>query len=124
MNRQPVRRLPSFPLLRPAVVRPGATIGIVAPASPPADPDKLDAGVAVLEGLGYRVKLARHVRSRRGYLAGTDRERAGDVMRLFADRSVDAIIALRGGYGASRLLPLLDYAEIRRHAHHAGVRSV
>jgi muramoyltetrapeptide carboxypeptidase len=110
------QRSPSIPLLRPRRLAPGDVIGIVAPASPPPDPTRLDLGIAALQRLGYRVKLAKHARARRGFLAGTDRERAGDLMRLFTDRAVDAILCVRGGYGAPRLLPLLDYREIRRHA--------
>src|SRR5207248_590536 len=45
-----------------------------------------------------------------------DRERAGDLMRMFRDRAVRAILCVRGGYGASRLLPLLDYDLIRANA--------
>ena len=72
--------------------------------------------MAALEKLGYRVKLAKHVRARRGFLAGTDRQRAADLMNMFTDRRVHAILCVRGGYGAPRLLPLLDYGVIRRHA--------
>lgn len=93
----------------------GDTLGIAAPASAPPDPRNLDRAVAVLESLGFRVKLAPHVRARWGFLAGRDRERAADLMRLFADRTVRAIICVRGGYGTARLLPLLDYAVIRAH---------
>lgn len=98
---------------RPPRLLPGSTIGIVAPASAPPNPHNIDRGVAVLEKLGFRVKLAPKVRSRLGFLAGTDRERAGDLMRMFSDRKVDAILCVRGGYGSARLLPLLDYGVIR-----------
>jgi len=115
MNLKP-RKLPLLTLIPPYRLAPGDTIGIIAPASPPPDPAKLDAGVAALERLGFRVKLARHVRERRGFLAGTDRQRAADLMGMFVDRRVNAILCVRGGYGAPRLLPLLDYGVIRRHA--------
>ena len=102
--------------IRPPRLEPGDTLGIIAPASAPPDPKNIDRGVAVLERLGFRVKLAAHVRRRHGFLAGTDRERAGDLMSMFADRSVKAILCVRGGYGTARLLPLLDYRAIRAHA--------
>ena len=101
--------------IKPARLDAGDTIGIIAPASPPADPNNLDRSVAVLEGLGFRPKLAPNVRQRRGFLAGSDRERAGDLMKMFIDRNVKAILCLRGGYGTSRLLPLLDFRTIRAH---------
>lgn len=91
----------------------GDTIGIVAPASAPPDPKSIDRSVAVLERLGFKPKLAPKVRQRWGFLAGSDRDRAADLMRMFTDRKVKAIVCVRGGYGASRLLPLLDYAAIR-----------
>jgi len=91
----------------------GDTIGIIAPASAPPDPKNIDRSVAALERLGFKSKLAPNVRKRWGYLAGSDRDRASDLMKVFADRKVKAIICVRGGYGASRLLPLLDYRTIR-----------
>jgi len=103
-------------LIRPRRLQPGDTLGIIAPASAPPDPRNLDRAVATLEKLGFKVKLAPNARKRLGFLAGHDRERAGDVMRLFADRRVNAILCVRGGYGAARLLPLLDYRAIRANA--------
>jgi len=100
-------------LTRPKRLEPGDTIGIVAPASAPPDPKNLDRAVPVLQKSGFRVKLAPNVRRRWGFLAGSDRERAGDLMRMFTDRRVKAIVCLRGGYGTARLLPLLDYQAIR-----------
>lgn len=94
---------------------PGDGIGIVAPASAPPDPGAIDASVAVLENLGFKPQLAHHVRNRWGFLAGSDRDRAKDLMAMFADRRVKAIVCVRGGYGSARLLPLLDYSVIRRH---------
>jgi muramoyltetrapeptide carboxypeptidase len=101
--------------IRPRRLQPGDTIGIAAPASPPPDPNNIDRGVAALEAMGFKVRLAPNVRKRWGFLAGSDRERADDLMRLFADRKVNAILCVRGGYGAARLLPLLDFEFIRRH---------
>lgn len=103
-------------LIRPKRLQPGDTIGIIAPASAPPDPKTIDRSVAVLENLGFKVKLAPNVRKRLGFLAGTDRERAGDLMRMFCDRGVNAILCVRGGYGTARLLPLLDYRTIRANA--------
>jgi muramoyltetrapeptide carboxypeptidase len=102
-------------LLKPDRLQFGDAVGVVAPASPPPDPRNLDRAVAAIEKLGFKVKLAPNVRKRSGFLAGSDRERAGDLMRMFADRSVKAILCVRGGYGTARLLPLLDYRVLRQH---------
>src|SRR5690348_14297797 len=99
--------------IKPPRLNRGDVIGIAAPASAPPDPKAIDRSVQVLEQLGFKTKLAPNVRKRWGFLAGTDRDRAGDVMRLFADRKVRAIICVRGGYGSARLLPLLDYDLVR-----------
>jgi len=97
----------------PECLNHGDTVGIVAPASPPPDPKNIDRSVAALEHLGFKLRLAANVRRRRGFLAGSDRDRAADLMRMFADRKIKAIICVRGGYGASRLLPRLDFRVIR-----------
>ena len=101
--------------IKPHHLSPGETIGIVAPASAPPDPKAIDRSVAVLEGLGFKVKLAPNARKRRGFLAGSDRERAADLMNMFQDARVKAILCVRGGYGTARLLSLLDFPTIARN---------
>jgi muramoyltetrapeptide carboxypeptidase len=103
------------PLLKPERIQFGDTIGIVAPASAPPEAGTVDHAAAALEQFGFKPKLAKNVRARHGFLAGDDRERAADVMAMFTDRKVKAIICLRGGYGSARILDRLDYALIRRH---------
>lgn len=99
----------------PERLQPGDTIALIAPASAPPDLKAVDHSVAALEELGFKVKLGRNVRKRWGFLAGKDRERAGDIMQMFTDRKVNGIICLRGGYGTPRLLPLLNYQAIRQN---------
>jgi len=101
--------------VKPERLQHGETVALLAPASAPPGPGLIDRSVAALEKLGFKVKLSRHVRKRRGFLAGTDRERADDLMQMFADRKVKAIFCVRGGYGTARLLPLLDYRVIRQN---------
>lgn len=103
-------------LIRPPRLNPGDTLGIIAPASAPPDPKNVARAIAVLERLGYKTKLAPNVHQRLGYLAGSDRDRASDLMRMFTDKKVNAILCVRGGYGTARLLPLLDYRAIRANA--------
>jgi muramoyltetrapeptide carboxypeptidase len=101
--------------IRPHHLQPGDTVALIAPASAPVDAGDIDLSVAVLWEMGFKVQLGRHVRKRHGFLAGQDRERAADLMRAFTDRRVAGIFCVRGGYGAARLLPLLDYQTIRDH---------
>ncbi len=105
----------SLSIVRPPRLCPGDLIGVVAPASPVADPARVESGVRYLEKSGYRVKVGTHAGSVHGYLAGTDRERAADLHAMAADAEVRAIFCLRGGYGTTRLLPLLDFELFRRH---------
>jgi muramoyltetrapeptide carboxypeptidase len=93
----------------------GDTVGVIAPSSPPPDPAAVDRAAEALEKFGFKPKLAENIRARHGFLAGGDRERAADLMQMFTDKSVKAILCLRGGYGAARILNLLDYKIIRRH---------
>jgi len=102
-------------LIKPDRLCRGDVVGLVAPASAPPDPKAVDRAATALEHLGFRPKLAKNVRSRHGFLAGTDRERATDLMAMFTDKQVKAIFCLRGGYGSSRILDRLDYEVIRRH---------
>src|SRR5450756_1361101 len=96
--------------VHPHALRPGATIGIVAPAGPNNE-EKLQAGITYLQRRGYRSVVGTHVHDTYGYLAGTDIARAADINEMFDRDDIDAIICSRGGYGAMRLLPLLDYQE-------------
>ena len=99
----------------PPALKPGDTIGLVSPSSASDERLSLQLAREVIEALGFKVKEGRHAASRRGYLAGTDAERAGDLNAMFADPGVDGIVCIRGGWGAARLLPLLDYASVRRN---------
>ena len=99
--------------IRPKRLRSGDTVEIVAPAGPIADRAGLDAGVAAIERLGFRARFDERVLESRRYLAGDDRARAEELMRAFEDPAVAAILALRGGYGSARLLPLLEPARLQ-----------
>ena len=102
-------------LLKPRRISPGDIVGIIAPASAPPDPKAVDQAAEALERFGFRTKLAKNVRARLGFLAGSDRDRAADIMQMFMDKKVKAIICLRGGYGSARLLDRLDFDVIRRN---------
>ena len=102
-------------MIKPERLQPGDVVGIIAPASAPPDPKAVDRVLGQVERLGFKPKLGRNVRARHGFLAGSDRERATDLMAMFADKKVRGIICIRGGYGTARLLNSLDYAVIRRN---------
>ncbi|MGD0074906.1 MAG: LD-carboxypeptidase [Candidatus Binataceae bacterium] len=99
--------------IRPAALKPGDTVAVVAPAAA-IERDHLERGVNALAACGYRVKLSERALDRSGILAGSDRERAGELQKYFDDPGVKAIFSARGGYGCGRLLPLLDFEAIAR----------
>lgn len=101
-------------LTLPRALKPGDTIGISAPSSP-FDRASFEAGIKVLENMGFNLVIPEQIFDRNGYLAGSDRERADLLNRLFADPEVDGILCARGGYGALRILPLLNAETICRH---------
>lgn len=96
-------------VIKPRRLQKGDTVGVIAPASSAFEDEEIRFAIDIVDSLGYRVKEGKHLYARDKFLAGTDRDRADDVNRMFADDGVDAIFALRGGYGTSRILPYLDY---------------
>jgi muramoyltetrapeptide carboxypeptidase len=70
-------------------------------------------GIRFLASKGYEVREASNLRSSRSFFAGADDERARGYRELLTDPSIGAIVFARGGYGASRILPLLDAEEFR-----------
>lgn len=96
---------------RPPRLRAGDTVAIVAPSGPP-PPELVDAGVAVLQDWGLRVRIGKHVLDRHPdlpYLAGLDAHRAADLQDAWCDPDVAAVICARGGYGTMRMVDLLDW---------------
>jgi muramoyltetrapeptide carboxypeptidase len=102
-------------LIKPERLIKGDVIGVISPASSPLDPVNLDSGVNYIEKLGYRVEVGKNVGKVNGYLAGSDEERADDLNSMFKNKNVKAIICLRGGYGAFRILDRINYKLIRNN---------
>jgi len=98
-------------MLRPRRLGPGARIAIVAPASP-FQRDEFDRGVEELRRLGFEPVYEESVFARDLFVAGTPDLRARAIRQALADRSVDAVLAVRGGYGSAQLLPLLTASEM------------
>jgi muramoyltetrapeptide carboxypeptidase len=101
------------PIGKPARIRSGDVVGVVAPSGVVAE-ERLGAGVRVLESLGLRVVAGEFVLARQAYLAGSDAERGADLQRMLDDPTIRAVFCARGGYGAQRILPALDLAAVRR----------
>lgn len=92
----------------------GKTIGLITPSSP-LFPGRLEASIDFFEKHGCKVKVGKHNTKSDRFLAGTDEERAEDVMNFFSDPEIDVLVVTGGGAGSVRLLPLLDYEIIKQN---------
>ncbi|MEP6999014.1 MAG: LD-carboxypeptidase [bacterium] len=102
------------PLLRPAPLQKGDTIGVVASSYSPR-PRWLARGVRALERAGYSVLLDPELSTTRRYQRAEDERRAANFTAMWTDPRVKALISGTGGYGAVRMLPYLDPASFRSH---------
>src|SRR5208283_3430074 len=98
--------------LRPAALRRGDTVGIIAPAGA-IEPDALEAGCAWLLQKGYQPFYLTSILDRDLYFAGSTARRLDEFHQMFARPEVNAIICARGGYGCNYLLPKIDLELVR-----------
>lgn len=102
-------------LIKPKKLEKGDTISIIAPSGGVESDENLLRATAYLKSLGYNIKWGKNVLKTNKYLAGTDNERLEDLHNAFKDKGINAIIALRGGYGAIRLINKIDYNLIKQN---------
>jgi muramoyltetrapeptide carboxypeptidase len=100
--------------VRPPRLRAGSRVALIAPAGPLTE-ERIATALERCGNLGFVPVLGAAAAQRTGYLAGPDEERAADLQRALDDDSIDAIWALRGGYGSVRLLPHLDFTAVREN---------
>lgn len=93
--------------MKPRALRPGDTVALVSPASPLTE-DKLAFITGLLSELELKVRVMPHALDATDHLAGSDADRASDLMAAFLDPEVHAVLCTRGGYGCARLFPCLD----------------
>lgn len=93
----------------PQPLHAGDTVAIVSPSGPILDRDRVDVGIDVLGSWNLDPVVMPHVHAQHGHLAGTDERRAGDLNAVLRDPDIRAIFAARGGYGATRILDLIDW---------------
>jgi muramoyltetrapeptide carboxypeptidase len=98
----------------PPLLSAGARVALVAPAGPLRGPEELDTSVANARALGWEPIPGANVLARHDYLGGTDAERLQDLNAALAEDRIDAVWCVRGGYGAMRLLPYVDWASLTR----------
>ncbi|GAA1997936.1 LD-carboxypeptidase [Catenulispora subtropica] len=102
-------------LLRPPGLKPGDTVAVLCASSPVSSQDHLESGLRAMEAVGLKPEVfgtARDAGSQYEYLAGTDAERAGDLMRALIDPKYAGVFLACGGYGAQRTLELMEWDRI------------
>jgi muramoyltetrapeptide carboxypeptidase len=100
-------------MIRPPRLRDGARVALVAPAGPVPE-ERIASALDRCNRLGVEAVPGRAVRSTHaGYLAGPDDDRLRDLRAALADPAIDAVWAVRGGYGTMRLLQRLDLGPMR-----------
>ncbi|MCE5219702.1 MAG: LD-carboxypeptidase [Clostridium sp.] len=101
-------------MIRPKPLKKGDRIGLIG-ASSPIPKDRIEPSIKAMEDLGFEVILGESCRGHHGFLSGSDELRAKDINNMFEDKSIKGIFAIRGGYGAARLLDVLDYNMIKKN---------
>lgn len=103
---------PKNAIILPPKIGPGARIGLIAPASY-AGEKRTQNAISNLKSLGLEVVEGKYLREENGFIAGTDGERVEDIHTMFRRKDIDGIWCVRGGYGTTRILNMLDYDLIR-----------
>jgi len=106
------------PLILPRSLKTGSTVGITASASPSCM-GEIAHCINYLKKMKCKVVIGESIKkpsTEFKYFAAPDEERADEFMEFIARDDIDAVIAARGGFGVMRILPLLDYDEIRKQA--------
>ena len=97
---------------KPPFLQPGDTIVGISPSGPIKDVTAIEKAQEIMRSQGYNLELGKHWNDQYGYLAGTDEQRRDDLLEAFKNPNYKAIIAVRGGYGAARLLEEKDWKTI------------
>ncbi len=102
-------------IIKPQALKKGDTIGILATSGAVESEEKILYAKKYFENLGYKIKLSNNILHKYRYLAGTDEEKIEELHKFFKDPKINAIICLRGGYGAIRLIKNIDYNLIKEN---------
>jgi len=101
-------------MIRPKPLKKGDKVGVIA-TSGLAKSERIEPALKALNDLGLNVVVGSSVYSKHGYLSGEDRVRADDINYMFKDTSIKGIFVMRGGYGAQRILDMIDYEAVKNN---------
>ncbi len=99
-------------------------IAVFAPGGYDADPVRFANARHYFEGRGHRVIEAVDADSRYARFSANDDERLAQLRRVIDAPDIDIAIALRGGYGATRLLPHIAFDAMAKTIEGQGKRFV
>ena len=100
--------------IKPERLREGDTIALVTPGSYISEEELIDS-VKNLGALEFKAVYNNSILNRNGYFSNNDKQRAEELMEMFSRKDVNGIMCARGGYGCTRILPLLDYDVIKKN---------
>ena len=101
-------------MIKPKRLKSQSTIGIISP-SYWIDENILKQTSKIFTTRNYKLVYGKSIYTKDGPFAGSPELRADDIHEMFLDPSIDAILCARGGYGANKVIPLLDYELIKKH---------
>lgn len=101
-------------MIWPRPLKKGDKVAITAPSSPVPD-EKLTVSIESIKYLGLEPVVMPSCHMHHGYLAGPDKQRAEDINTAFTSEDINGIFCLRGGYGTTRILPMIDFDMIREN---------
>ena len=102
-------------VLKPSALKPGDTIAISSPAGAVWDDVQIEKFSDIIQSLGFKIKLGQTLKEKFGYFAGSDELRAKEINNFFADKNVQAIFCMKGGWGCARILDKLNYDVIKQN---------
>lgn len=100
------------PLLIPPCLKSGQKVCVIAPSGALREPERFEKGIEIWRSRGYKVQIPENIYQNWGYLAGADGDRLQQFLDAWHDPECGAIIAARGGYGCTRLLEKLVWADL------------
>ena len=101
-------------MIKPKRLYPRSTIGVISP-SYWIDKHILEQASKIFTDRNYKLVFGKSIHSKNGPFAGNAKIRAEDIHTMFLDSRIDAIVCARGGYGANKVIPLLDYELIKNN---------
>ncbi len=100
---------------KPAYLKKGDTIMIVAPAGFVPDSTEIEPGIALAKSWGLEVIVGKNAFKKHNHFAGTDQERQSDLQFALDNNNIKAIWCSRGGYGTVRIIDQIDFTGFEQH---------